>query len=102
MKNNHKLFKKHAVKAHHFALAPKKLKKQYLIPVEVINAVFDEKSSSMHAWRKYLGVRKKHLAQQLEISKSQYSRLEAKKKPSKALLRQVATTMGIHVKQLDF
>ena len=74
----------------------------YLIPAEVINAVFDRKSSSMRAWRKYLGLRKKHLAQQLGISKSQYSRLEAKKKPSKALLRQVATAMGIHVKQLDF
>lgn len=102
MKNNHKLSKKHAVKSHHFALAPHKAKKQYLIPSEVINAVFDEKSSSMRAWRKYLGLRKKHLAQQLEISKEQYSRLEAKKKPSRVLLCQVATAMGIHVKQLDF
>ncbi len=75
MKNNHKLSKKHAVKAHHFALAPKKLKKQYLIPVEVTNAVFNEKSSSMRIWRKYLDLRKKHLAQQLGISRAQYSRL---------------------------
>ncbi|TEU24902.1 helix-turn-helix domain-containing protein [Alkanindiges illinoisensis] len=74
----------------------------YLIPAEVINAVFDRKSSSMRAWRKYLGLRKKHLAQQLGISKSQYSRLEAKKKPSKALLRQMAMLLGIHVKQLNF
>lgn len=102
MKNNHKLAKKHTVKAHHFALAPRKAKKQYLIPVDVVNAVFDEKSSSMRGWRKYLGLGKKHLAQQLGISRAQYSRLEAKKKPSKALLRQVATAMGIHVKQLDF
>jgi len=56
----------------------------------------------MRAWWKYLGLGKKHLAQQLEISKEQYSRLEAKKKPSKALLCQVATAMGIHVKPLDF
>lgn len=102
MKNNHKLSKKHAVKAHHFALAPHKAKKQYLIPLEVVNAVFDEKSSSIRAWRKYLGLRKKHLAQQLGISKAQYSCLEAKKNSSRALLRQVATAMGIHVKQLDF
>ena len=74
----------------------------YLIPAEVINAVFDRKSSSMRAWRKYLGLRKKHLAQQLGISKSQYSRLEAKKKPSKALLRQMAMLLGIHFKQLNF
>ena len=74
----------------------------YLIPAEVINAVFDRKSSSMRAWRKYLGLRKKHLAQQLGISKSQYSHLEAKKKPSKALLRQMAMLLGIHVKQLNF
>lgn len=102
MKNNLKLAEKHAVKRHHFALAPRQTKKQYLIPLEVINAVFDGKSSSIRAWRKYLGLRKKHLAQQLGISKAQYSCLEAKKKPSKALLRQVATAMGIHVKQLDF
>jgi hypothetical protein len=102
MKNNQELAKKHAIKSHHFALAPHKAKKQYLIPLEVVNAVFDEKSSSIRAWRKYLDLRKKHLAQQLEISKDQYSRLEAKKKPSRPLLRQVATAMGIHVKQLDF
>jgi hypothetical protein len=101
MKNKQELAKKHAVKSHHFALAPRKAKKQYLIPLEVVNAVFDEKSTSTRAWRKYLGLRKKHLAQQLGMSKSQYSRLEAKKKPSKALLRQVATAMGIHVKQLE-
>lgn len=80
----------------------KKHQGHYLIPAEVVNAVFDGKSSSMRAWRKYLGLRKKHLAQQLGISKSQYSRFEAKKKPSKAVLRQVATALGIHVKQLDF
>jgi predicted transcriptional regulator len=74
----------------------------YLIPAEVVNAVFDVKSTSTRAWRKYLGLRKKHLAQQLGMSKSQYSRLEAKKNSSRALLRQVATAMGIHVKQLDF
>lgn len=102
MKNNHKLAKKHAVKSHHFALAPHKAKKQYLVPSEVVNAVFDEKSSSMRAWWKYLGLGKKHLAQQLGISKEQYSRLEAKKKPSRALLRQMATLLGIHVKPLDF
>lgn len=51
----------------------------YLIPAEVVNAVFDVKSTSTRAWRKYLGLRKKHLAQQLGMSKSQYSRLEAKK-----------------------
>ena len=101
MKNNDELAHKHAVKRHHFALAPPKAKKQYLIPLEVVNAVFDEKSTSIHAWRKYLGLGKKHLAQQLGISKAQYSRLEAKKKPSRALLRQVATLLGIHVKQLE-
>ena len=79
MKNKQELAKKHAVKSHHFALAPRKAKKQYLIPLEVVNAVFDEKSTSTRAWRKYLGLRKKHLAQQLGMSKSQYSRLEAKK-----------------------
>ncbi|RYG02187.1 MAG: XRE family transcriptional regulator [Chitinophagaceae bacterium] len=101
MKNNQELAQKHAVKRHHFALAPHKAKKQYLIPLEVVNAVFDEKSSSIRAWRKYLGLCKKHLAQQLRISRAQYSRLEDKKKLSKALLRQVATAMGIHVKQLE-
>lgn len=59
MKNNHKLSKKHAVKEHHFALAPYKGTKQYLIPLDVVNAVFDAKSTSTRAWRKYLGLRKK-------------------------------------------
>ncbi len=70
------------------------------VPNEVVSAVFDRDLSPMAAWREHLGLTQAEVAARMEISESDYARMECLKRPRKARLNKAATAMGLKVEQL--
>ena len=83
------------------------LSKQYndnenlTVPHEVVSASVDG-DSMIKAWREYLGLTQKELANRMGISQPTLAKLErADANPRKNTLRKIADAMGIKPAQLD-
>ncbi|MBR1375524.1 MAG: hypothetical protein IJ566_05535 [Cardiobacteriaceae bacterium] len=72
------------------------------IPSEVVNFALDNNCSALRSWRKYLGIDKNKIAQQLQLDITEYELLEAKETLNIEQRVQLAEILNINSEQLDF
>ena len=75
---------------------------QPAVPHAVVRRLVDDDVSPIRAWREYLGLTQRQVAERLDISQAAFAQ---KEKPSANLrpktLKAVAGALGIHEAQLD-
>ena len=72
-----------------------------LIPNEVVGATVNG-ATPARAWREYLGLTQREVAQRMGIVQPTYARHENSVKPRPATLARMAAALGISLEQLDF
>ena len=70
------------------------------VPNDVVNLSFERGVSPMAAWREYFGLTQAEIAARIGITQAAYAQMERVKRPRKATLEKVASSMGIEVEQL--
>lgn len=72
------------------------------VPEEIVSFVFINKMSPVRAWREYLGLTQKEVADRLGLTQSAYSKIELRKTIKHATRIRLAAALGIFEEQLDF
>lgn len=71
------------------------------IPHEVVSLTIKKRYTLLRAWREYLGLTQKAVAERMGITQAALSQMESgEKRLRKATLEKVAAAMGIGVEQL--
>ena len=70
------------------------------VPNEVVNLAYERGTSSLAAWREYLGLTQAEVADRIGITQAAYAQMERVKRPRKATLEKVAAALGLEVDQL--
>ncbi len=81
-------------------LVKEQKRKEPTIPHEVVGMVVKNGWSLLKAWRKYLGLTQKELAEKVGISQSALSQLERKQNHRNKTLEKIAEAMGLEVELL--
>jgi len=77
-----------------------KKEEELTIPHEVVGFVVKNGWNLLKAWRKYLGLTQKELAERAGITQSALSQLEKRKNHRTETLEKLAKAMGLNVEQL--
>ncbi len=73
------------------------------IPHKVVEATLLENKSAVRAWREYMGLTQKQVADRLRISQSAYSQMERSQAGLRAdTIKKIAKVLKIQPEQLDF
>lgn len=70
------------------------------VPLEVVDRQVEDGVSKIRAWREYLGLTQKEVADRMGIEQPSYSKMENQTRPRKTTLEKLAEALGITVEQL--
>ncbi len=74
----------------------------HTVPNEVVELMVKKECSPIRAWRLYLRITQREMAQRLQITQGGYSAIENAAKNQKPTLQKVANALGISADLLDF